>query len=312
MISIHSKSGKSVLALCCCFIFVSLHAQRVNDLLVYAVKGTVTAIYNNQESPIKIGKVLRSGTTIHLRQGARMTMVCKEGKPLAVDKEGIFPVSRWKDSCRSGGNSMTSNYFKYIWNEMYSRSPDNPDQQKGVTAVTRSPAPDIFNPRRIKIEFSPGLDTLNYVGGDFPLSWTCYDYDGKYIFTLYDGKTGTLLYKDSLSRSFIRISKFKDLLVPGKRYSWTISAPKSGLIKRRILNYIPTIAFEKYMTVLQLPIDIPEEPSAEQFRTGFMLEQRHYLAEAYHWYIKAMDADPAMELYRDKLLRFKSEFWISD
>jgi hypothetical protein len=312
MIPIIDKCGRFILTVYSCFLFSSLEAQRANDLLVYAVKGTVTATYNNQETPIKIGKVLRNGTTLHLRQGARLTMVCKEGKPLAVDREGVFPLSKWKDSCRSGANSITSNYFKYIWSEMYARSPEHSEEEKGVNAVTRSPAPDIFNPGRIRIEFNRGLDTLNYAGGDFPLSWTCYDYNGKYVFKLYDAKSGKLIYKDSLTRSLIRVSKFNHLLVPGKRYSWSISTPRTGVSKRRILNYIPAIAFEKYMTGLQEPVGIPEETSARQFRIGFMLEQRHYLAEAYTWYKKAVETDPAMELYRDKLLRFKNEFWISD
>ncbi len=312
MLSLNDKYSKLLLTLCCCFFFTVLYAQRANDLLVYAVKGTVTATYNNQESLVKIGKVLRTGTTLHVRQGARMTMVCKEGKPLGVNKEGIFPLTRWKDSCRSGANSMTTNYFKYIWNEMYTRSPEHAQDEKGVNAVTRSPAPDIFYSNRIKIEFSPGLDTLNYVSGDFPLSWTSYSYDGKYLFRLYDVKTGKLLYKDSLYRSFISTSKFKELLVPGNRYAWTVSAPRAGIIKKRILNYIPVIAFEKYLSDLQQPMDIPEEEGAQQFRIGFMLEQRHYLAEAYTWYKKAMEADPAMEIYRDKLLRFKSDFWINE
>ena len=238
MVSINDRYRKIMLSFFCCIFFLASGAQKGNDLLVYAVKGTVTTTYNNQESPVKIGKVLRTGASINLRPGARLTMVCKQGKPLAVDREGVFPLERWRDSCKSGTNSMTSNYFKYIWTELYARSPEHAEEDKGVNAVTRGEAPSRveYYPNRVKIEFSRGLDTLNYVSGDFPLSWTCYDYDGKYLFKLYDAKTGKLIYKDSLFRSYIMISKFKELLVPGKRYSWTVSAPKAGIIKKRILN----------------------------------------------------------------------------
>ncbi|MBK7560501.1 MAG: tetratricopeptide repeat protein [Chitinophagaceae bacterium] len=296
---------------------VPLWAQRGNEFLVYTVNGHVTALYNSLESAVKIGKILKPGTTITMKQGARMTMVCKQGKPLPVTKEGSFPINNWKDSCKMNGNSMTSNYFKYIWNEFYTRSDEyQAEQKKGkdVNAVTRSPAPRRFEfrPNRVKIEFSPGLDTLNYASGNFLLSWVSYNYSGKYLFTLFNTSTGRVLYKDSLHRSFITIDKFVKLLEPGTRYAWTITAQKGGIIKRRILNFVAAETVEKYIAALQRAVDVPEDSAAQFFRIGYMLEQGHYLAEAFIYYKKAADADPEIQLYNDKMLRFKSEFWIND
>ncbi|MEO7924700.1 MAG: hypothetical protein ABIR30_13545 [Chitinophagaceae bacterium] len=303
------------LILFCLFVLTSANAQKGNELLVYAVKGSVMATYNNQESAVKIGKVLKPGTTITVKPGASMTMVCKQGKPLSVNKEGSFPVNKWKDSCKTGGNSITASYFKYIWSEFYTRSPEHKEEEErlAVNAVTRSPSPIVFNPNRIRIEFNPGLDTLNYTGVDFPLSWTCYDYSGKYSFKLYDLKTGKAIYKDSLHRSIINTSQFGHLLQEGKKYAWTVSAPKAATVKKRILNYIRPATLEKFVDDLKLiSADIPEEEGARYFRIAYMLEQHHYLAEALAYYKKATETAPEMEVYRDKLLRFKSDFWVID
>ena len=302
--------------LVCLFLVCSSHAQQGNELLVYAVKGTVTAKYNNQESAVKIGKVLKPGTTINVMQGAGMTMLCKQGKPLSVTKAGSFFLSNWKDSCKTTSNSVTSSYFKYIWSEFYTRSKEYQDEQKdkNVSAVTRSDAPRRYksNPKKIKIEFSPGLDTLNYASGNFPLSWTCYDYSGKYFFTLYEATTGREVYKDSLHRSFIPVEKFIALLEKGKRYSWTVTAPNASVIRKRILNYVTAESTEELTRGFEASMNIPEDSATKYFRIGYMLEQRHYLAEAFLHYKKAVQANPAIGVYSDKLLRFKSEFWISD
>ena len=63
---------------------------------------------------------------------------------------------------------------------------------------------------------------------------------------------------------------------------------------------------------LYIPPMHTEDSAAKYFRIGYMLEQRHYLADAYLHYKKAAQAAPETGVYRDKLLRFKSEFWISD
>jgi len=303
----------SCIIICLCFA-TSIKAQAGTELLVYAIKGNITAVYNNEESPVKIGRLLKPGTVIKIKSGSKMTMVCKQGRPFFLSKEGDYPLSKWNDSCKTSTSSITANYFKYIWNEFYTHSPEYQQDQNtsALGAVTRSPAQDVFNPRKVNISFNQGLDTLNYTNGDFPLSWTCYNYSGKYTFRLYETRTGKLLYKDSVQRSFISISKFKNLLEAGKRYYWTATAPRAGKIKKRVLNYLESNKVEQFINELPNNEDIPEDSAAKYFRIGYMLEQRHFLADAYTYYKKAAETAPDITMFADKLLRFRNEFWIID
>ncbi|HUR66506.1 MAG TPA: hypothetical protein VMZ03_09150 [Chitinophagaceae bacterium] len=288
-------------------------AQKGDELLVYAVKGKVSSVFNNQESPVKIGKVLPAGATIKTEKGASVTVLCSKGKAFSVTKEGSYPVSNWKDSCRVASNSVTANYFKYIWGQLYTYSPQYKEEtrKKSEMAVVRGDEPTGSGTRKKpRIEFSPGMDTLNYDGNNFPLSWNGIFYTGKYIFTLYNAK-GKLLYRDSTRYTYITTDDIKHLLNEGNTYRWTIGGKGIPASKKKVLQYVRAPKAADHLSKIQVPLDITEDSASVFFRIAYLLERSHYLAEAYTWYLKANDAsDPEVELYRDQLIRFRNEFWI--
>lgn len=290
-----------------------LAAQQGDELLVYAVKGEVYSIFNNKESPVKIGKVLKPEATIKMGKGASVTMLCSKGKPISLTTEGKFPVTRWKDSCRVTTGSISSSYFKYIWNQLYAYSPEHKEEMKKKSdmAVRRGDEPTgTAGKKKPKLEFSSGMDTLKYTGNDFPLSWNGVHYTGKYIFSLYDAK-GKLLYKDSTRFTYINTESIKYLLKEGNTYRWTIGGRGLPVSRKRVLRFVAPQKAADHLDRLLLPVAFPEDSAAAFFRIAYMLERSHYLAEAYNWYQKANDAsDPEIDLYRDQLIRFRNEFWI--
>jgi len=291
----------------------SLFAQRGDVLLAYSVKGKVTVIYKNEEAAVKIGKVLKPGAVITTQKDASLIMLCNNGKPLSVTKEGNFPVNNWKDSCRSLAGSVTSNYFKYIWNQLYVYSPEHKEElrKKNDMAVSRGdPPPGPGAKKNPRFIFSKRMDTVCYDGQDFPLSWTGSYYPGKYFFALYNSKGDKVLFADSLRSSYIFIDSFKHLLEPGKSYRWNVTMKGVPASKKRVLLYIPAEQLNDYMISLFLPLDIPEDTASQFFRIAWMLEQKHYLAESYIWYQKAAASAPDVELFRDQLIRFRNEFSI--
>lgn len=308
------KLSFTILAL---FGAISMMAQRGDELLVYSVKGKVTATYQNVESPVKIGKVLKPGTTLKTDKDARLTMVCKQGKPLSIIKEGVYPISRWKDSCRNTAGSITSNYFQYIWSELYRRSEEyseDLDQHNNLAVVRGEDDRYADYPEgMVVVEFSPGLDTLNFTGNDFPLSWLSYDYNGKYQFSIYTSKDRKLVFKDSVDANGILISRFANKLKPGTSYAWTVTAnANTGVIRRRILHYVPQKKLAEYTQSIAQPVGIVEDSAASFFRIGYLMEKKHFLAEAFSYYQKAAAADATVPLYRDKLSDFRYEYKIDE
>jgi len=288
-------------------------AQRGDELLVYAVKGKVTAIQNNQETPVKVGKVLKPGTSIRTEKDARVTLVCRQGKPLLLNKEGVYPISRWRDSCRNTPGSVTSNYFQYVWTEMYKRSDDYKDDldKNNNLAVVRGEDDKYADyPEGMTIvEFPPGMDTVNYTGVDLPLSWISYDYNGKYQFRIYTSKDRKLVFKDSIHANEIFVSRFSKKLKQGVSYAWTISAhANTGVIRRRILHYVSPEKRDAYIASISDAGELEEDSAAKYFRIAYLLEKKHYLAEAYSYYKKAAESDPEMPLYFDRLSAMRYEY----
>ncbi len=296
---------------------IALHgsAQQGDELLVYAVKGNVTALYKNEETAVKIGRVLFPGTVIKTQKESSLTMLCKKGRAVNLTKEGNFPVNLWKDSCRVTSASITSNYFTYIWNQFYTYSPEYKEamRKRSELAVTRGDETYRYKAppkNRIRISFGPGMDTVNYGGGRFPLSWTCFDYNGRYVFMLFDARGSRIIYQDSIWENYIPLEHLAPYLETGKSYKWTITAPKAGFIKKRVLNIVPAEKITAYRDSLLQPISPAEDSASRFFRVGFMLEKKHYLAEALKCYQQAALAEPEIEAYRDYFIRFRNDYWI--
>jgi hypothetical protein len=261
-----------------------------------------------------VGRVLKPGTSIRTEKDARLTMVCKQGKPLSVFREGTYPISRWKDSCRNTQGSVSAHYFQYIWTEMYKRSDDYKDDldKNNNLAVVRGENPyryADYPEGMIVVEFPRGLDTVNYTGEDLPLSWICYDYNGKYQFSIYTSRDRKLVFRDSVNANEIFVSRFANKLKPGVSYAWTVSAnANTGVIRRRILRYVQPEQRDAFIRSVSDVGDLHEDSAARYFRIAYLLEKNHYLAEAYTYYKKAAAADPDMPIYFDRLSEMRFEY----
>ena len=303
---------KKILVITSLFFVYSSYGQQGEELLVYSLKGNVTVIENDKESKVKIGKVLKPGSTLKTQKLAKLTMVCKEGKALTVTKEGSFPIIRWKDSCETNNhNSVTSKYFKYIWEQLYMRSEDFKKNSSGdIAAVVRNEAP-VRGEDDMEILFEEALDTVYYAAGDFPLSWrTNKDYSGKYYFRLYDSKAGKVVYKDSIVGNTLSIENLKRYMKPGSTYQWSVATKKTGEYTAGILKLLLTKNIDRQIINFQKAVDVPEDAAARYFRVAYLLQNGHYLANAFMYYQKAIKAAPNEEFYKEILLEFKKTFQI--
>jgi hypothetical protein len=300
---------KKLLAIACSFLACSVYAQKGDELLVYSMKGNVTVIENNLESRLKIGKVLKPGSSVKTQRLAKLTMVCKQGKPLSITKEGTFPVTKWKDSCATANSSVTSKYFQYIWDQLYIRSDDYKlSHPETVGAVVRNEAP-VRGEEQLEIEFNEAYDTLNYASGTFSLSWTAnMDYAGKYNFVLYDIVSGKYLYEDSIDGSSIMLDKIKKYMRPGNMYGWSVGARKTGVCNGGVIKYTTLRKVSQQINKFQKAINVPENQAAQYFRVAYSLENSHYLADAFAYYQKAAKAAPDVEFYTEKLNEFRTTF----
>ena len=278
-----------------------------NSFLVYSIKGTVSVIDNKVETSAKVGKILTSTATLKLGTGAMVTLICNEAAMFTFGKNGIYPLNKFGDSCRVSTSSMGSNYVKYVWAQMTSHCEGSPGSNRKaymntVGAVSRSINNSWIDPR---------LDTLNYSSGDFPLSWKSYTDAKEFEVMLYNkDNISTPFYSTTTTKLKISIPALAGKLKPGNSYFWTAAIKGEENDELKVFNYVPKEDFDKILANLKSAGASFEAPAEQAYRLGFMLEDAHYLSEAYQYYTKAAALDSVNVLYRSTLMSFKKDYEI--
>jgi hypothetical protein len=278
-----------------------------NSFLLYSIRGTVSVIDNKVETPARVGKILTNTATLKLTNGAMVTLICNEAAMFSFGKAGSYPLNKFGDSCRVTSSSMGSNYVKYVWAQMTSHGEGSPGSNRKafmntVGAVSRS----INN-----IWIDPRLDTLNYSSGDFPLSWKSYTDAKEFEVMLYNkDNISTPFYSTSVTKLKIPIHDIVGKIKPGNSYYWTAAIKGEENDELKVINYVPKEDFDKMLAKLKSAGASFEAPAEQAYRLGFMLEDTHYLAEAYQQYMNAAKLDSNNMLYRSTLMSFKKDYEI--
>jgi hypothetical protein len=262
-------------------------AAQDNSFLLYSIKGAVSVIDNKIESPAKVGKILTGTATIKVANGGMVTLICNEAAMFTFGKTG--------------------SYVKYVWAQMTSHGEGAPGSNRKafmntVGAVSRS----INN-----IWIDPRLDTVNYCSGDFPLSWKSYADAKEFEVLLYNkDNISTPFYSTTITKLKIPITNLSGKIKPGNSYYWTAAVKGEENDELKVLNYVSKETFEQFLNKLKGQGSAAETPAQQCYRTAFMLEDSHYLSEAYQYYSKAAALDSINVLYRSTLMSFKKDYEI--
>jgi hypothetical protein len=282
-----------------------INAQE-NLFVVYSVKGNVSVVDNKVETKAKIGTIVNGNSSIKLGAGSFATLLCNETRMFSLSKAGTYTTASLKDSCKTNTSSVSSNYMKYVWSEL-TKSKGSPEKNRknymsNVGAVGRG---DINN-----VWVDPRLDSINYVSGTIPLSWKAYTEAEEFEFRLYDDSKTKVLFSKNVKKKHVDISEILKLLQPGKIYYWnaTIKGEPENTA-RQYLRYVPKEEYVSFFNSVKSH-DAAESDAEMNFRLGFVLEENHYLAEAFNHYLKATQLDATNSLYRFTFMSFKKDFEI--
>jgi hypothetical protein len=287
------------------FFPVVVSAQE-NMFVVYSVKGTVTVVENKVETKAKIGTILNANSSIKVGAGSFATLLCNETRMFSLNKAGNYTTASLKDSCKGNNSSVSANYMKYIWTEL-TKSKGTPEKNRkyfmsNVGAVSRG---DINN-----VWVDPRLDTVNYVSGTIPLSWKSYTDAEDFVFRLYDASGNKELLSKNVKKKHVDISELLKIIQPGKAYQWAATIKEEPANEdKKYLHYQAKEEYNAFYNSIKKH-DASETEAEASFRIGFMLEENHYVAEAYNHYLKATQLDPANSLYRFTFMSFKKDYEI--
>ena len=277
-----------------------------NMFVVYSVKGTVSIVENKVETKAKIGTILNGNSSVKVAPGSFATLLCNETRMFSLNKAGSYSTASLKDSCKTNNSSVSANYMKYIWSEL-TKSKGTPEKNRkaymsNVGAVGRG---DINN-----VWVDPRLDSVNYVSGTIPLSWKCFVETDEFEFRLYDETKTNVIYSNNVKKKHVDIADISKMLQPGKVYYWnaTVTGEPENTA-RHYLRYVPKEEYQTFFNTYK-KTGAAETDAEMNFRLGFVLEENHYLTEAFNHYLKATQLDPTNSLYRFTFMSFKKDFEI--
>jgi hypothetical protein len=276
-----------------------------NSFLLYSFKGNVSVVENKVESKAKIGRLVNNEATIKVASGGMVTLICNEAAMFTFNKAGTYNLNQFGDSCKIAKNNVSANYVKYVWAQM-TKSGGSPgsDRKKfmnTVGAVSRS----INN-----IWIDPRLDTVNYSGGEFPLSWKSYADAKEFEFAIFNSPVKeNPVFKNTISKLKIPIPQFSSKLKPGTTYYWTAAVKGEENDDLKVFNYVTKEKYNEFLNKIK-SAGAFENAAEEAYRIAFFLEDAHYLAEAYQYYVKAATLAPTVPLYRSTLMSFKKDYEI--
>jgi hypothetical protein len=282
-------------------------ANSQNDFLLYSFKGNVSVVENSAETKAKVGKPMNSAATVKLGTASAVTLICNEAAMFTITKAGTYKLSSFGDSCQVAKGSVSANYVKYVWAQMTKPTGSAGSNRKAymnnVGAVTRGD----LNP----VWIEPKLDTVNYVSGNFPLSWKCFTDSKEFDFRLFNtDNIVTPFYTTVVAKKKIPISAFTSKMKAGNTYYWIASVKDEENENRHVINYTSKETYNELLENLKKQTDGFEAPAEQAYRLGFMLEDLHFLSEAHQFYTKANTLDPKNALYFSTLMSFRKDYEI--
>jgi hypothetical protein len=285
---------------------IALQAQS-NEYLVYAMKGPVTMTTNKKETPLKIGRILNDSVVVNIKKGGFVTLICNGVHVFALGKEGSTPLWKYRDSCVTGAQNLTSNYFLYVWKQMYVRSPDNPNRSlmNNAGSVVRT-KPDAA----VQVEISELLDSINYAGGSMPLVLDVKNYKGSYLFELFSAASKKKLFSKNTATPTISIADFGKYMKPDSAYYWTVALKGWGTTDPKFINCHPAEQLSTIILNLSSDVYAAEDEATRTFRLAYLLESFHYLADAYKYYETAAKADKDGGVFKERFKEFRKELGV--
>jgi hypothetical protein len=297
---------KKFLFLALVVLWVSAASAQDNRFLLYSFKGNVSVIENKVESKAKIGKPLTGSSTLKLPAGSMATIICDEAAMFTLTRPGTYLLSKLADSCSTHTGSVSSNYVKYVWNQMTNTTGSPGSNRKAFMNTVGAVSRKINN-----IWVDPRLDTVNYVEGEFPLSWKSYAEAKEFDFFVFSSANTTdPVFKTSTTKLKVPIKSFASKLKTGNTYQWTAAIKGEENDDMQVLNYVTKDVYESLLKDLKSQGPAGETSADQAYRIAFFLEDAHYLAGAYENYTKAATLDPTNVLYRSTLMSFKKDYEI--
>lgn len=267
------------------------------EFVVYFSQGKVSKSGGSKPLAVKKGDRLFGGDELQLAEGAQVVLICKNYNTLQLKKKGRYTMAALQAGCRKGGGSFTSSYFRYIWDELThvhgTPEKDPKKYMRNTGAVSRGCA---------QVQTGVAVDTVHYLSGSLPVSWRS-SFPAPYIRVYDDPIDGMLLRSEPLGAAPLQIEQIASALKGEGVYFWQVTDAEGEGCER---NYLRLWKADEYKRAVDRLLEdvLATTPAETAYLKGYVLEEQHFLAEAYAYYRLAARLHPQHRLYKKTVARF--------
>ena len=279
------------------FLLLTTLARAQQTFLIYRLTGNVTLNTIKQGSVPRIGQLLKSNDKLWLDKGASLVLICEGYNAFTINKAGNHLMSGYLDSCTKEERSVTSEYFKYIWEELTEphTTPENNRKKymQNTGAVVRG-CPGIT--------IDPVFDTVNFREGNAIVKWKTSLPKEQISFVLYDSeKDGKLLFRSPVTKDHILLDSIKKHAGDNEEVYWNIAINGNEMCNRKFIKFWSNSDYNKFLNKIKKELQLIQDKAEYYYATAFMLERDHFIAESLVYYKKAAALQPGKKRYMEPL-----------
>jgi hypothetical protein len=288
-----------------CVLLLPCLLKAETKFVVYQVKGNVSVTQNNVTSALKIGQLFNdANVAIHVSYNSSAILICNNYSLINLTSPNTYSLFKLNDSCREPVSSVTSVYFRFVWDELTQAHVSIEENRRkymhNVGAVTRGCE---------GLQFFTNYDTINYAGGFFPVKWTSASTAPQKL-VLYNDETAELpLLKIDVAGDLINLNTIKDSLKAAGEYYWNIKINNSENCPRKYLKLWDEKSFQSFCDSIKNVIPANIDDAEKMYMLAFILEYNYFYAESYNYYKLANDKNPSDKKYQNSIQLFMKTYF---
>lgn len=241
---------------------------------------------------LKKGDHLQSEDQIVVPEKTQLVLVCANFAVLQLKIKGNSSVKSLLTQCNQKAVSASSAYFKYVWNS-FSHAHKAPEKDPKAYMKTYGAAS-----RGKGLITNLNTDTIKYYNGALTLSWKPVKLVKSEFFK--EASTGSAILITQAS-NYVSLDSVAAKLKPGNYY-WDMQGQQSA--KRKYLQiYTKTVYVTAISTILKSIV--ASSPAEKAYLTGYVFEEKRFLAEAAKYYQQALKLEPNNAIYKETVARFE-------
>ena len=283
------------------FLFISSLISAQDNFLAYRVTGKVTYLDKGNQVVLKVGKILDNTASVKVGRNASLLLICGNTSVPVQLQEGTHVLGKLASSCHSTQQSLTYNYFNYVWWQLTHPKASVEEERK-----KNSNWPGAVSRGCQGIEFLVP-DTLGFYRENIILKWKINVPFKSLEFVMYEYADSPVpLLKIPITTGYLHLESFKDKLEISTEYFWTLSLDGKENCPRKLLQVWSSGDF----TILTDSINTGKHSGLDEaerdYMMGWMYEQNHLVGEASRHYKLAEAAAPGNSRYKKTVKRLRS------